>query len=104
MTAAEFSVNTAPSTVGGRSGFLGSAVEKPIINKWLLVCSKQKSSTAICQGIEEEGVTSLIRPMSLGILLIILIFFGKVMVPIRFFVHSVSLQPRNRWWHKGGVT
>lgn len=22
----------------------------------------------------------------------------------QFFVHSVSLQPRNRWWHKRGVT
>lgn len=29
-------------------------------------------------------MTSPIRPVSLGILLIILIFFGKVMVPISF--------------------
>lgn len=82
MTTAELCVNTAPST--GGSQFLGSAAEQPIINKWRLVCSKQKSSAAICHGIEKEGVTSPIRPMSLGILLIILIFFGKVMVPISF--------------------
>lgn len=88
MTAAELCVNTAPSTGGSR--FLGSAAEQPIINKWRLVCSKQKSSTAICQGIEEEGVTSPIRPMSLGILLIILIFFGKVMVPISFCAFSFT--------------
>lgn len=91
MTAAELYVNTAPST--GGSQFLGSAAEQPIINKWRLVCSKQKSSAAICQGIEEEGVTSPIRPMSLGILLIILILFGKVMVPISFLCIQFHSSP-----------
>lgn len=91
MAAAELCVNTAPSTEGSR--FLGSAAEQPIINKWWLVCSKQKSSAAICQGTEEEGVTSPIRPMSLGILLIILIFFGKVMVPISFLCIQFHSSP-----------
>lgn len=91
VTAAELCVNTALST--GGSWFLGSAAEQPIINKWRLVCCKQKSSAAICQGIEEEGVTSPIRPMSLGILLIILIFFGKVIVPISFLCIQFHSSP-----------